>query len=556
MRSRIFVILAFVLAAVLPRSTPASALFLPSDGQAAALVLGQPDFVSSAEATSQSGLRKPFGVAVDPTTGKVFVSDTNNIRVLRYADVTALTDGSAAEAVLGQPDFVSSTPHTSQSGMGTYYNGPYTIGPFGLAVDAGGRLWVADSFNNRVLRFDNASAKANGANADGVLGQVDFTSNSVGTTQSGMESPLAVAVDASGRLWVADSFNNRVLRFDNAAAKANGANADAVLGQPNFSSNTPHLAQNGMDNPSGLVVGAGGALWVADSSNHRVLRFANAASKANGANADGVLGQPDFISNARNTTQSGMDYPLGLALDSSGGLFVADLYGNRILLFKSAASLPNGAIANYVLGQPDFTTDTQNTGGISASTLSLPMGVFYDPAAQVLWATEADNNRVLMYGVPYGSIHIMPFIGLVHRFVPPGVTPIGKITIRTLRGVYQTFDVMADVRILPPGGRRPIEVGSFVTIRGRFNPATGHLMALQIVVHPEGSGPDFPTLTFTPTPVGIPTETPTPTPVGIPTETPTPTPTEIPTDTATATPVGVPTETPTDTPVGVPTATP
>lgn len=343
-----------------------------------------------------------------------------------------------------------------------------------------------------------------------MLGQATFTSRDPNTTQSGTSSPSGVAVDASGRLWVADEFNHRVLRFDNAAAKANGANADGVLGQPDFTSAAHATTQNGMYDPLGVAVDSSGRLWVADSSNIRILRFDNAAVKANGGNADGVLGEPDFISTAYLTTRSGMAYPIDVTVDTSGGLYVTDTYNSRVLVFKSAANLSNGANASFVLGQTNFTTGTQNTGGISASTLSWPTGVFYDPAAQVLWVTDADNNRVLMYGEPYANLHIMPFIGLVRLFVPPGVTPIGKISIRTVDGSIHTFDWSADTKILPAGRAGQLDVGSFVTILVRMDPVTGHLFAQQIVVHPEGAGPGFPTdtPTATATPAGVATPTP------------------------------------------------
>jgi hypothetical protein len=73
--------------------------------------------------------------------------------------------------------------------------------PTGVAIDSAGRLWVA--------------GKANGAAADGVLGQSDFGSRNSATTASGMYFPSGVAMDSAGRLWVADYGNNRVLRFDN-----------------------------------------------------------------------------------------------------------------------------------------------------------------------------------------------------------------------------------------------------------------------------------------------------------------------------------------------------
>jgi len=372
--------------------TPAQAYFAPSNGLAASLVLGQPNFTSNTTNTTQSRMNSPYGVAVDPTTYKVFVADYGNNRVLRFASLFALTNGASAEAVLGQPDFTSNAAHATQIGMD---------GPAGVFVDASGRLWVADFTNNRVLRFDNASKIASGANANVVLGQPDFTSNISATTQSGMYSPWGVFVDSGGRLWVAEFGNNRVLRFDNAATIASGANADGVLGQPDFTTRDAATTQNEMENPYGIFVDSSGRLWVVDCAHSRVLRFDNAAAKLNGANADGVLGQPDFTSGAAATSQSGMSEPLGVAVDnSSGTLYVADWGNSRVLVFNSTASLTDGANASYVLGQANFTTGTSNTGGLSAATLSFPGSVLFDPVTKVLLTADSSNARVLMYGKP------------------------------------------------------------------------------------------------------------------------------------------------------------
>jgi DNA-binding beta-propeller fold protein YncE len=357
--------------------------------QAASLVLGQPNFTSGGIGLSATQMSSPRGVAVDPTTGKVFVAEYGNNRVLRFASKVALVNG-AAEAVLGQPNFSVGGLGDGQDGMSW---------PLGVFVDTAGRLWVVDNFNHRVLRFDNAASKANGANADGVLGQPDFNSDTPSDGQSRLSSPAGVFVDAAGRLWVTDLLNSRVLRFDNAANKANGADADGVLGQPNFTSNTTATSQSGMTYPSGVFVDAAGRLWVADSGNHRVLRFDNAASKADGADADGVLGQSNFIGNTAATSQSGMSSPTGLSGDAAGRLWVTDTGNNRVLWFDNAAAKANGGNADGVLGQPNFTSNTPNQGDRSAKSLNGPSQLFYDPAVGgVLWVADSGNHRVLRYG--------------------------------------------------------------------------------------------------------------------------------------------------------------
>jgi sugar lactone lactonase YvrE len=354
------------------------------NGQNADVVLGQSNFTSSASATTQSGMYIPAGVAVDPTTGKVFVADNPNNRVLRFSSAAAAISGSAAEAVLGQPNFTSSTGATTQSGM----NWPSCV-----AVDASGNLYVAELVNNRVLRFNSAATKTNGANADGVLGQTTFTTNTAVTTRSGMCNPNGVAVDALGNLYVADKANSRVLRFSSAATKTNGANADGVLGQPNFTTATTIATPSGMYDPYGVAVDTSGNLYVTDFENSRVLRFNSAATKANGANADGVLGQPNFTSSTGATTQSGMNSPTGIAVDAYGNLYVAQLGSNRVLRFNSVATKANGANADGVLGQPDFTS---SIGTTTQSGMRNPDCVAVDTSGN-LYVADAGNNRVLRF---------------------------------------------------------------------------------------------------------------------------------------------------------------
>lgn len=241
-------------------ASPFLASFTPSNGQAASLMLGQPNFTSNTPDITQTGMHGPTGIAVDPASGKIFVADCDNNRILRFGSVDILTNGAAAEAVLGQPDFTSNTANTARNGM---------YCPDQISIDSNGRLWVADFYNSRVLRFDNVVSKANGADADGVLGQPNFITSTSATTQNGMFNPEGAFADADGRLWVTDTLNNRILRFDNAAAKADGANADGVLGQPDFTTNTPVTSQNGMHYPIGVFADAGGRVWVADRENTR-----------------------------------------------------------------------------------------------------------------------------------------------------------------------------------------------------------------------------------------------------------------------------------------------
>ena len=361
------------------------------DGAPADGVLGQPDFISREGTPSATEMNSALGVAVDPGSGKVFVADTFNHRVLRFASLSRLRNGEAAEVVLGQPDFTSNVPASGASGM-SY--------PVGVAIGSDGTLWVADASNSRVLRFADAASKPTGTAADGVLGQADFTSNTSATSATGMAGPTGVAIGSDGTLWVADASNSRVLRFANATSKPDGAAADGVLGQPDFASNTPVTSATGIHGPAGLAIDSGGTLWLADTGNHRVLRFADAASKPNGAAADGVLGQSDFASNTPATSATGTRDPVGLAIDSGGTLWVADSSNYRVLRFANAANKPDGAAADGVLGQSTFTSRTAAT---SATGMDFPYGIAVNSGTETLWVTDFYNDRVLHFGPLPGS---------------------------------------------------------------------------------------------------------------------------------------------------------
>ena len=86
-------------------------------------------------------------------------------------------------------------------------------------------------------------------------------------------------MDPTGRLWVSEFDNNRVVWFSNAfALVTNKPNADGVLGQDNFVTNTSGSSQNRMSNPIGITVSSEGALFVADPNNNRVMIFKASAT--------------------------------------------------------------------------------------------------------------------------------------------------------------------------------------------------------------------------------------------------------------------------------------
>jgi sugar lactone lactonase YvrE len=347
-------------------------------------VLGKDSFVAPAgAAASATHLAGPAQAAEDPVEGTLWVADFGANRVLRYASASAFANGEAANLVLGQPDFAASTPNRGGP------PGPNTLsGPVGVAVDQADRVYVSEDGNHRILVF--RPPFANGMDAFAVIGQADFGSGAANrggvVATNTMNHPRHLALDSQGELVVADSGNHRVLRFR--APAVTGAAAYRVHGQTG-----PGATASALNAPHGVAIGADARLWIADTGNHRVVRI----DRIGNATADLVLCQASFTAATPGTAADACAAPAGVAVDTSGAVYVADSENSRVLRFASPAV---GASATAVIGQGDFASGACNAGaGVTASTLCNPGAVAMDRDGNVL-VSDAGNGRVLRLDLP------------------------------------------------------------------------------------------------------------------------------------------------------------
>ncbi|MBW0116779.1 NHL repeat-containing protein [Pseudonocardia sp. KRD-169] len=336
-------------------------------------------------------LYSPRGVHLDAS--HLVVADSGNHRVLVWHGVPT-SDEQPADVVLGQPD--ERTEGRAAGGRGPERG---MAVPCGVLVHEG-RLVVADAWNHRVLVWDTVPVTSDVA-PDLVLGQDDPAAvepnRGRGCAADSMYWPFGIAV-VGGRFWVADTGNRRVLGWDGGLPDHDRP-ADVVLGQPDAAHREEN--RGGDVGPDSFrwphdVTGTDDLLLVADAGDHRVLGWTPHPG-ADGP-AGTVLGQPDLRSAEEwpygPHTGDRFRSPYAVAL-LDGTLAVADTANNRILLWDGVPA--DGRAADHVLGQPSFAANGENRwSAVDRDTLCWPYGLSLH--GDRLAVADSGNNRVMLWG--------------------------------------------------------------------------------------------------------------------------------------------------------------
>jgi ABC-type amino acid transport substrate-binding protein/DNA-binding CsgD family transcriptional regulator/sugar lactone lactonase YvrE len=376
-------------------------------------------------ATLLAGLNRPAGVVAAPNRDAVYIADSgdNALRILAGDGTSQVLTGK--EKWLGLP----------------------MKDPTGLAVDRAGRVYIADTGNNRVLVFDLYYMAVLAG-----TGKAGFAGDEAAAGAAQLDSPEAVAVDSTGNVYIADTGNNRIREVDAATGViktvAGGGNTDPFSG--NYLGLYPLTMR--LTHPEGVAVTTDGNLVIADTRAHGIYELPRDAAGSFGPMRRlAGTGTRGFSGDGRPAAAALISEPRGLAIDQQGNIIFADSGTNRIRKIDRRGEISTiaGSGALGIAG---------DSGAALSASLAFPAAVSPDNQGNLLIA-DTGNAAV--------------------RVVRPAGTP---SAVKTSVGTQPSFPAGSYMAQIQARGKLIAEARDWAPFFAYKNPSTGVLEGFDVAM--------------------------------------------------------------------------
>jgi trimeric autotransporter adhesin len=261
--------------------------------------MGDTDFSGDGGPAVLATLREPRGVAVD-ATGNLYIADYGNSRIRK------VTAGGIISSIAGTGNF-------DFSGDGGPAVSAALAGPVGLAIDAAGGLYIADSANDRIRKITNGVITS-------VAGGGGSFAEGIPASSARLGSPLSVGLDGAGNFYIVSRYIYLVRRVTSSGT----ITSVAGNGQRGFSGDGGPALAAPLNLPLSLAADGSG-VYIADTGNHRIRKVTGSTISTWAGNG---LGR--FLGDGADAAGSALNRPQSIEADSQGNLFIADVYNNRI----------------------------------------------------------------------------------------------------------------------------------------------------------------------------------------------------------------------------------
>jgi streptogramin lyase len=304
---------------------------------------------------AESRFSNPDGVATD-ASGNVYVTDSSNNTIRKISPAGVVTTLAGTAGTRGSND---------GTGAEASFNGSR-----GVATDASGNVYVADSFNSAIRKITPAGVVTTLAGTPGVEGSVDGTG-----AAARFSGPRGVTLDASGNIYVADRTNQTIRKITPAGVVTTLAGTAGSLGIDDGTGAAARFAF-----PYGVATDAGGNVYVTDSLNYTIRKITPAGVVTTLAGTARASGSEDGTGGVAR-----FNNPTGLATDASGNVYVADYNNHTIRKITPAGVVTTLAGTAGVSGGED--------GAGAAARFSSPAGLATDASGNV-YVADFGNHTI------------------------------------------------------------------------------------------------------------------------------------------------------------------